>query len=76
MNPYTGNWAENLMDPFTLATVLKTLGFQVKVLNVFYGNSKNTVKTIFGKILNIIIDISKKQRIRSTPFYTLYAEGD
>ena len=75
-DPYTGNWAENLMDPYYLATILKTLGFQVKVLNGFYGTSKNAVKTILGKVLNIIIKINKKQGIRFAPFYTLYAERD
>ena len=75
-DPYTGNWAESLMNPFYLATILKTLGFQVKILNGFYGNSKNAAKTILGKILNIIINISKKQGIRFAPFFTLYAERD
>lgn len=75
-DPYTGNWKENLMDPYYLANFLKTLGFQVEVLNGFYGNSKNVFKTILGKILNIIINISKKQGIKLSPFYTIYAEID
>ena len=75
-DPYTGNWAEHFMDPYYLTTILKKLGFEVKVLNGYYGDSKNITKRILGRVLNIFIFIAKKQGIRIAPFYTIYGKRE
>lgn len=62
------------MDPYYLATILKKLGFKVKVLYGYYGDSKNITKRILGRVLNIVIYIAKKQGIRIAPFYTVYGK--
>ena len=73
-DPYTGNWAEHLMDPFYLANILSNKGFTVSILSGYYGCPKNTVKRLLAKILNAVIFLSRKQGLRIAPFYTIYGK--
>lgn len=71
-DPYTGNWAERLMDPYHLKDVLSKSGFKVKVLSGYYGRPMNAIKRLLASVLNLTIYCSKKQGIRLAPFYTVY----
>ncbi len=71
-DPYTGNWAEHLMDPYYLANILSKTGFKVEILSGYYGRPKNIIKRFLGRFLNVAIYISPKQGIRIAPFYTVY----
>jgi len=71
-DPYTGNWAEHLMDPYCLKEVLLRTGFEVEILGGYWSPTKNSMKSYLGKFLNIIIYLFKKQGIRVAPFYTIY----
>jgi len=71
-DPYTGNWAEHLMDPYCLKEVLLRKGFEVEVLGGYWSPSKNSMKSYLGDLLNIIIYLFKKQGIKAAPFYTIY----
>lgn len=75
-DPYTGNWAEHLMDPYYLKNILSKEGFEVKILSGFYGTPQNILKKLAGKLLNIIIYTFNfnKQGIRIAPFFTIYAK--
>jgi hypothetical protein len=71
-DPYTGNWAENLMDLHRLRDILSTAGFEAEILIGNYGCYQRIVKRLAGIFLNLGIYILKKQGIRIAPFFTLY----
>jgi 2-polyprenyl-3-methyl-5-hydroxy-6-metoxy-1,4-benzoquinol methylase len=71
-DPYTGNWAEKLMDPYSLKEILSNAGFNVKVLSGYYGHHKNIIKRFLSVFLNLAIYIFKKQGIRIASFFTIY----
>ena len=71
-DPYTGNWAEHLMDPYHLKDILSQGGFTAKVLPGYYGYYRNSVKRITGKILNGGIYILGKYSMSAAPFFTIY----
>lgn len=75
-DPITGNWAEHLMDPFHLKTILSKRGFNVCVLSGYYGRSENALKRLLGEFLNILISALRKQSIKIAPFYTIYGNRD
>lgn len=71
-DPYTGNWAEHLMNPYELKNILLENGFDVDVLGGFYGKPLTLIKQYISKMLNIMINISGKHGLRFAPFYTIY----
>jgi 2-polyprenyl-3-methyl-5-hydroxy-6-metoxy-1,4-benzoquinol methylase len=71
-DPYTGNWAEHLMDPYYLKEILLRTGFEVEVLGGYWSPPKNFMKSYLGNFLNIIIYLFKKRGIKVAPFYTIY----
>jgi len=73
-DPYTGNWAEHLMDPYFLKEVLLQTGFEVEILGGYWSPPKNSMKSYLGYFLNIIIYLFKKQGIKVAPFYTIYGK--
>lgn len=75
-DPYTGNWAEHLLDPYHLSNILSQSGFKTEILSGYYGRSENTIKKLLGGVLNIGIYTFKKQGIRIAPFYTVYGKRD
>lgn len=54
-DPYTGNWAEHLMDPYLLASILGKDRFHARILPGYYGNFKDLKKRFIGKKLDFII---------------------
>lgn len=72
-DPYTGNWAEHLMDPYRLKDILSQEGFKAKVLNGYYGHYDSYIKRVLAKTLNTCIYISGSLGIRLAPFFTIYA---
>jgi hypothetical protein len=71
-DPYNGNWAEHLMDPYSLASILYDTGFEVEILSGYYGSVSHLAKRIIGQCLNVPIYLFKKQGIRLAPFFSLY----
>jgi hypothetical protein len=72
-DPYTGNWAERLMDLGRLSAVLSDRGFAVDILAGHYGSSRNPVKRLAGALLNMLIVVFKKKQLVFAPFYVIYA---
>jgi hypothetical protein len=72
-DPYTGNWAEHLMNPYELSENLSKSGFKSKVLKGYYGDSNNKIKQIIGRGLNLIISLSGSLGLKFSAFYALYA---
>jgi hypothetical protein len=75
-DPFTGNWAEHLMNPYLLADILEKKGFNVKVMSGYYSRSKSTVKRMVGKVLNILIFLTGRLGLTFSPFYTVYGRRD
>ena len=75
-DPYTGNWAEHLMDPYLLRDILSEEGFQVEVLGGYYGRPRSAVKRIVADSLNLAIHAFRRQGIRIAPFFALCARRD
>jgi 2-polyprenyl-3-methyl-5-hydroxy-6-metoxy-1,4-benzoquinol methylase len=72
-DPYTGNWAEHLMDINQLRNVLQNQDFQAYVLCGYYGDSNILVKRLATQVLNLWIKKSGKYGLMFSPFFTLYA---
>ena len=72
-DPYTGNWAEHLMDIGHLKTILSNGGFTVDILSGYGGSSNNIIKRLVGSFVNPLISMSKEKGLVIAPFYTLYA---
>ena len=73
-DPYTGNWAEHLMDPYCLKEVLLRTGFEVEILGGYWSPSINSMKSYLSNLLNIVIYLFKKLGIKAAPFYTIYGK--
>jgi len=73
-DPYTGNWAERLLDPHYLAGLLSDNGFKVKILSGYYGRlrNRNIAERLLARLLNMAIYLFPKQGISIAPFYTIY----
>jgi len=76
-DPYTGNWAEHLMDPYNLSNILSETGFEAEVLNGYRGCTNNGIAGRFiNACKNKYISIFPKRGIRLSPFYTIYGRRD
>ena len=75
-DPYTGNWAEHLMDPYHLRDLLSREGFKADVLPGYYGHYEQSIKQLIGRILNGCIYYAGKQGIRLSPFFTIYGKRE
>ena len=75
-DPYTGNWAEHLMDIEWLESILKEEGFDVKILSGYWPYSKNIYKRLIKKVLNLGIKNLGKAGLFISPYYVLYADYD
>lgn len=74
-DPFTGNWAERLMDPFCLRDLVEQQGFTAHVLTGYYGRSQRSVwRRMAGVLLNGAISLLGKQGLRIAPFYAIYGE--
>jgi len=73
-DPYTGNWAEHLINPYSLTKILSKRGFKSCVLGGYYGRPKNALKRFLGVVFNKFISGSKKQGLKIAPFYTIYGK--
>lgn len=54
-DPYTGNWADRLLDLQKLEDQLKKHGFRTDVYGGYYGRKSNFAKNLVGYCLNIMI---------------------
>ena len=73
-DPYTGNWAERLIDIDHVREILLGAGFEVSVISGYYGGSNNILKRLIGNILNIFISMHKDKGIVFAPFFLICAK--
>ncbi|MCG2728175.1 MAG: hypothetical protein L6244_05970, partial [Candidatus Methanoperedenaceae archaeon] len=75
-DPYTGNWAEHLMDIYYLRDILLTYGFRAKILGGYCGDTKNRFSNIYHRLLNLTIYMFKDQGIKIAPYFTIYGKRE
>lgn len=71
-DPYTGNWAERLLNPFQASDILERSGFTVKVVAGYYSSTTG-VKNIVFNLLNRIIAHGGRLSFIVAPSYGIYA---
>ena len=73
-DPYTGNWAEQLMDTKHLRGILLKKGFSVDIKPGYYsGTSRSHFRRSAAIVLNLLIALLKQRGLVFSPFYTIYA---
>jgi hypothetical protein len=70
-DPYTGNWAEHLMDIYQLRNVLQSENFQADIWCGYYGDSNTLLKCLAARSLNLLIKSSGRYGLIFSPFFTL-----
>ena len=70
-DPYTGNWAELLIDIDKFNLLLEKLDFEITFTNSYYGYSKNKTLNLPKYVLNLFIRILGKNNLLLSPTYTL-----
>lgn len=70
-DPYTGNWAEHLMDIYRLRSVLQSQNFQADIWRGYYGDSNTLLKCLAARSLNLLIKNSGRHGLVLSPFFTL-----
>ena len=74
-DPYTGNWAEHLMNPFELAEGLAGTGFRAEVYCGYCSVRINSRRMCLeNSMKNMIMSISPRLGLRFAPYYILFAE--
>lgn len=68
-DPYTGNWAENLMDLCRLRSQLASAGFDARIIAGYFSNFYG-VRNVLPK-LNWVINRLGKYGIHIAPFFVL-----
>jgi 2-polyprenyl-3-methyl-5-hydroxy-6-metoxy-1,4-benzoquinol methylase len=72
-DPHTGNWAEHLMDPFALGSLLEREGFVVRVDGGYYGRADSFTKREAGRLLNAGIRMLGPRSLSIAPYYAILA---
>lgn len=74
-DPYTGNWAERLMDLDWLKDILARNGFEADILNGHYiTRHDNIAKRFIYNGLNLSINLLGDSGICISPFFVLYGK--
>lgn len=70
-DPYTGNWAENLIDIPSVKKLLESLNFQSEVISGLYSYSSNKKLNFIKSILNQLIRINNRFGLYLSATYIL-----
>lgn len=74
-DPYTGNWAENLMDLATIKNIFSSEGFLVDIKCGYYGFSKKPLIRFVKSTLNWFISLLRLNGLYIAPFYMVCAQS-
>jgi len=70
-DPYTGNWAENMINIDELKSFSASNDLSVKVTNTYYGYSKNKLLNFPKRLVNMLIKLMGKSNLVFSPMYVL-----
>lgn len=74
-DPYTGNWAEQLMDPFRLAEYSAGRGLQLGVKPGYWASQPNNrLKDLAKATSNAIMSYLGDSSLKLAPYYVLYGK--
>lgn len=73
-DPYTGNWAEHLMDTTFIERTFREIGFDVSIMNGYYGFSDQWHIQVIKCILNLAISMFGRNGITLAPYYIVHAQ--
>jgi len=73
-DPYTGNWAEQLMEPRDLASILAAVGIPTTVRSGYWGDHPQLLKRVPYMMLNAAIRLKPRSGLPLAPYYILYGE--
>ncbi|MFW9827342.1 MAG: hypothetical protein ACFFEY_07125 [Candidatus Thorarchaeota archaeon] len=71
-DPYTGNWAERLMDPYELIEILNKNGFTTQVYMGLHEQYYKLILNIIGIFANKLMNLFPRQAKFLAPYYVLY----
>lgn len=71
-DPYTGNWAEHLIDLEWLEDILRGEGFNARVLCGYYGYSSDVFRRSLKGILNSLIQGLGRHGLWLAPYYVVF----
>lgn len=72
-DPYTGNWAEHLMNPYMLKSILEQSNCKVEIVGGYYGHSKKLFNNLIRSSLNFLVAFFNQKNLFITPSYIIYA---
>jgi len=70
-DPFTGNWAEHLIDLKQLKNIIIKNQLTVEITNSFYSYSNNKLLNIPKYLINFIIKVLGKNHLIFSPTYTI-----
>lgn len=71
-DPYTGNWAEHLMDPFSLRSILRREGFAAEALPGYWDPCQRPKwKAVMKSMTNMAISVLGEHGLCISPYYVL-----
>ncbi len=72
-DPFTGNWAEHLIEPTYWEKMLSNLKFSATILGGYYSLEHKGLKAIIKKLLNLLISLFQQKNIALSSSYIIYA---
>lgn len=70
-DPYTGNWAEHLMDLSHLEQILANNGFDVQLLCGYWGSPEPYYQRILANMLDLVISRLGRYGLLFSPYFIL-----
>lgn len=74
-DPYTGNWAEHLVDPRRLTQVLAAGGMKAQVLPGYYAFKPGWPRRVVTLPLNAVITLLGGRALPVAPYYVVFAQS-
>jgi hypothetical protein len=74
-DPYTGNWAERLMDPAELVQILRRAGFRAEMRIGYWGCSGPAYRRLAAYVLNAFLRLTGRRALWAAPYYVLLADS-
>lgn len=70
-DPYTGNWAEHLMDTGDVKKMLSDSGFEVSLVPGYYDSAGKNYKRVIKETLNRAINFLGANGLVAAPYYAV-----
>ncbi len=75
-DPFTGNWADRLLDPREVRNGFVQAGFQADLRSGFYGRPNGMAKRVVARVLDFAIAFFRGRGLMLAPFFLVHGHGD